>query len=152
MHQNSILYTGVILIKSTPYSRCLAPPWLKRVVNVTLHLVSKDHEAASQLSFPSANLECVVERGDSFARVEWRKDGKSLVAAHNRGTSRNKYVMQCPFTDDDENNVTFAHMLTVRNVDENDEGEYECLLYSQYIAEPEDTGKLFLKVLRESGI
>lgn len=133
---------------------CIAPPWVKAVINSTLYhsqSASEDHETASQVSFSSANLECIVEQGDSFKGIEWRRGGKILTAVHDRGTMQ-KYVIQRPFAADGESNTTLSHMLTVRNVDDDDAGEYECLLYSRYNGtEPESSKKVSLEILRVSG-
>lgn len=79
--------------------------------------------------------------------VEWMKDGKKI----GEGNFSPKFIVQHPFPED-ESNTTLVYTLTVRNVDENDEGVYECRVFSWYSgADPETTATLSLKISREPG-
>lgn len=97
------------------------PPKVKAVINATVYF------PASEDSIPSVNLESIIEQGDSLKGIEWRKDGKVM----SEGTVSPKFIVHTPFPDD-ENKTALVYMLTVRNVQESDEGIYECRVFSNY--------------------
>ena len=114
---------------------------MKAVVNATVS------RFASQDSTHSANLECIIAQGDSLSGVEWRRDGKRI----SEGSVSPKFIVHRPFSED-ETNTTRVYVLTVRNVDESDEGLYECWVYSQYSGgEPDDVATLSITISREPG-
>ena len=110
----------------------LAPPWVKMVVNSSL---------CHNLKVMDGTLECVVEKSDSFKRLEWNKDGKTITSGDS-----GKYVIHPPFYDSD-GNTSLVHMLTVRQVNRSDEGVFLCRVFSEYSdATPEDVAALSLSL------
>ena len=93
------------------------------------------------LKVMDGTLECVVEKSDSFKRLEWSKDGQTITSGDS-----GKYVIHPPFYDA-EGNTSLVHMLTVRRVSRSDECVFLCQVFSEYSdATPEDVAALSLRL------